>query len=447
MPKILTVIAVFLAIKQILAYSSEIFDDGMETKFNPFSVKGIYEDDIGQTILPNSDDDETLTFQLFDINDEEMATYMKIRFASNPDEEKTMLLDTSSFMTVLFHRDTLNATTTITYRDDSFSAIIKQNEEIIVSGYNGPYNQKNPAIHNYKMRLDIGHALLEADQKQKFSFDGIIGLASVSNNVLTFSFMRQLLDNGYIKSESFRFNEVYLNTSAEIYQSSITFGFPHLLNSDDYLIINNTLPKLPDSDISKYNIYRAVLLNVGLREVDILNFFDISDFEKNETAIIDSGISYVQLPDTILKYFDDTFFNDNCKNVNNFYEGSCRCVGGDYGSLPEIDFRFENSLKYFIKPIDYMSPPKINTTTKEPYCRLRVYSYWANNYPKLAGLGKLFINKYSLYIHVFRSERIVAVGFKTGQKYTSFSLIVPIIVYYFFVISILSSLSIWLSIK
>lgn len=204
-------------------------------------------------------------------------------------------------------------------------------------------------------------------KNKRYKYDGIIGLAAVANNILSFSFTRQLLQNGYIKSESFRFNEVYLNASAEIYQSSITFGFTHLLSSDDYLIVNNTLPKLPDADISTYNIYRAVLLNVGLREVDILNFFDISDFEKNATAIVDSGVPYVQLPNTILKYFDETFFNDNCRYVNNFIEGSCRCVGSDYGSLPEIDFRFENSLKYFIKPVDYMSPPKINTTTKEPY--------------------------------------------------------------------------------
>ena len=169
--------------------------------------------------------------------------------------------------------------------------------------------------------------------------------------------------------------------------------------------------------------------------------------KKNETAIIDTGVPFIQLPLETLSYFDSTFFGDNWIHTNSFIEGSWGWVGSDYGGLPEIDFRFQYSLKYSIKPRDYMSPPKINTTTKEPYWRLGIYDNWSDEYPKLAGLGRIFIKKYSLYIHVFRNERTISVGFKIGEKYTSFSLIVPILIYYFCVIAILSSLSIWLSCK
>ena len=120
-----------------------------------------------------------------------------------------------------------------------------------------------------------------------------------------------MLLNGHIKSESFKFNEVYLNTTSEIYESSITFGFTEILSDSVYLFTNNTLPTLLDSDIAENIIYRPVLMDVGLSEVDILNYFDITDFERNETVVIDSAVPFLQLPESTLEYFDETFFNDN----------------------------------------------------------------------------------------------------------------------------------------
>ena len=262
MIRIISLLIIWLFIEQIFSHNTQIFDDGVDTKINPYSAYGSLKEN-GENVELNysfNEDNSTLTFPLIDHNDEEMATYVKVRFASNPDEEKIMLLDIGTYMSVLFHRDMLNTTTTITYRRESFSAIIKQGEEIIISGYNGPYNQKEPEYKNFTMKLDIGHALLESDQKKRIKYDGIIGLASVANNIYSFSFVQALYNYGYIISESFRFNEVYLNSSAEIYQSSITFGFSQPLSESDYLIVNNTLPKIPDSDISTYNIEGYLLL-------------------------------------------------------------------------------------------------------------------------------------------------------------------------------------------
>ena len=322
-----------------------------------------------------------------------------------------------------------------------------KNEEITFSGYTGPYNQKNPILKDYKITLDVGHVVLSNDEKRRFNHDGIIGLASVSNDLDNYLFISAMLLNGYIKAESYRFNEVYLNPSSEIYQSSITFGFTEMLSDSIYLFTNNTLPDLQLSDITNNIIYHPVLMNIGLSEVDILNYFDISDFERNETAVIDSAVPFLQLPESTLQYFDETFFNDNCISTNSFDEASWGCVGSDYGGLPTIDFRFKEYLKYSVAPVDYMSPPRINVTTREPYWRLGIYNNWKGDYPKNAGLGKIFINKYSLYMHVNRDEGIITVGFKRGVSYNSFSLIIPTIIYYFFVIIVLWSLAIWLSVK
>uniref|UniRef100_A0A7S3N9E1 Uncharacterized protein n=1 Tax=Euplotes harpa TaxID=151035 RepID=A0A7S3N9E1_9SPIT len=117
------------------------------------------------------------------------------------------------------------------------------------------------------------------------------------------------------------------------------------------------------------------------------------------------------------------------------------------GGLPSVDFRFKEYLKYSLEPKDYMSPPMINTTTREPYCRLGIYDYWKKPFPKNAGLGKIFINKFSLYVNIDRSSNAMTVGFIRGESYKSLSLIIPTIIYYFFVITILCTLAIWLSIK
>ena len=254
-------------------------------------------------------------------------------------------------------------------------------------------------------------------------------------------------DNQYIESESYRFNPVYLNSSAEQYMSSITFGFIYAPSESTYLLTNNTLPTLPTTDFVQNYVYREVLLDVGLKEVDILNYFDVSEFEKNETVILDTAVSYLQLPDSTLDYFDDTFFSDNCFATESFAEASCGCVGSDYGGLPSIDFRFKDFLKYQLEPKDYMSPPVINTTTREPYCKLGIYDYWKDPYEKNSGLGKIFFNKFSLFMSVDRDNNKLLVGFNRGESYKSLSLIVPTIIYYLFVISVLSSLAIWLSIK
>lgn len=57
------------------------------------------------------------------------------------------------------------------------------------------------------------------------------------------------------------------------------------------------------------------------------------------------------------------------------------------------------------------------------------------------------MKKFGFYVNVLRDTGSIAVAFKRGESYRSLSLIVPTIIYYLFVISILSSLAIWLSIK
>ena len=229
--------------------------------------------------------------------------------------------------------------------------------------------------------------------------------------------------------------------------SSITFGL-EILNSDSsYFFRKNKLAEISISSIEQKKVYREVLLDVGLNEVDILNYFDVSEFEKNVSVIVDSAERYIQLPESTLKYFDETFFSDNCYESDAYGEASCNCVGSDYGGLPSIDFRFKEYLKYKLEPADYMSPPAINRTTNEPYCRLGIYDYWQEDFPKNSGLGKIFMKKFGFYVNVLRDTGSIAVAFKRGESYRSLSLIVPTIIYYLFVISILSSLAIWLSIK
>ena len=86
------------------------------------SIQFIEDSDYEEHTRPakiNNGDESTVTFQLFDVDEEEMATYIKCRFTSEPDEEKVMLLDLSSYMTVLFHKENIDYTTQITYRNKS----------------------------------------------------------------------------------------------------------------------------------------------------------------------------------------------------------------------------------------------------------------------------------------------------------------------------------------
>ena len=148
------------------------------------------EDELNEEEIPpvkiNNGDESTITFKLLDVDEEEMSTYIKCRFSSDPDVEKIMLLDISSYMTVLFHHDPIEATTSITYRDRKYDANM-QNEEIVLNGYSGPYNQRNPPMKEYKMSLDVGHIVLKGDEKRRFNHDGIIGLASVTNEIDNYS--------------------------------------------------------------------------------------------------------------------------------------------------------------------------------------------------------------------------------------------------------------------
>lgn len=390
------------------------------------------------------DDNFTINFPLIDVYDDEMATYVRARIG-NDEAEKILVVDISSYMTIIYETEPVNATTHITYRSGPMDAYIN-NDFITIKGYKGAYDNKNPEYQDFTVMIDIAHVNLNTNRK--LAHDGVLGLASITNQgASSFSFLQKLVQERVIKAESYRFNEVYLNSSAEQYQSSITLGFTRLPSDSDYLLTNNSIPALSQSDFSNKHAYLPILMKVGLKEVDILNYFDVSDFEKNETVILDTAVPYIQLPESTLAYFDRTFFSDNCFTTSQFDEASCGCVGSDYGGLPSIDFRFRDYLRYTLEPRDYMSPPLINTTTREPFCRLGIFAYWSDHFPKNTGLGKIFINKYSLFVSVDRQKDEMVVGFVRGKSYKSWGLIFPTIVYYFFVITILSSLAIWLSIK
>lgn len=87
-------------------------------------------------------------------------------------------------------------------------------------------------------------------------------------------------------------------------------------------------------------------------------------------------------------------------------------------------------------------------TTREPYCKLGIFAYWGTDQIKLknhTGIGRAFFNK--IFVSVDRESGNYAIGFRRGVNYRSWSLILPTVLYYLSVISILITLAIWLSIK
>jgi hypothetical protein len=408
-----------------------------------------------------TDDNDTVTFNLYDLYDDEMATYIKVTLGVDQ-VEKTLLVDISTYMTIIFEPDTFETDRTIFYRDPTPLNAKFITENLVVSGFLGPSDQREPELKDFSVSYSIAHVVYEPDSDIKH--DGILGIASITNSgASTLSFFQKMVQKGIFKTESFMFSDVALNTTVEQYQSKITFGFSGLPGSDDYLMTDNPIPSFSSTDFNSRKSYQTLLLDIGLKEVDILNYFDIADFDDSNSmnsnstvnrlksqynkVIIDSAVKYVQLPETIMSYFDRTFFSDNCINGGGEGISSCGCVGSDYGGLPSINFRFRDYLRYTLSPEDYMSPPLINTTTREPYCRLGVFSHWAEDYPNICGLGKIFINKFKLVVVVNRAANTYSIGYVRGYSYKSWRLILPTILYYFFVITILSSLAIWLSIK
>jgi len=254
------------------------------------------------------DDNNTVNFPLFDVYDNEMATFVEA-YIGNSTEPITLIVDISSYMTIIYETDTIEPKTQITYRGGPTGAILGS-DYVNIRGYKGAHDQEEPQFQDFKVLIDIARVNINSTEPLKHQ--GVLGMASIANSKSKpYSFLQTLVRKGLIATESYRFNEVFLNTTAEQYQSSFTLGFSELPSKKDYLLTNNTLPRIQDSEFNVKKVYQPLLVNVGLKEVDILNYFDVADFEKNETVIIDTAVIYLQLPENTLEYFDDTFFSDN----------------------------------------------------------------------------------------------------------------------------------------
>ena len=224
------------------------------------------------------------------------------------------------FSTYFLEKDSLN--------DSPLDALLQQ-QDVTITGFKGPLDQEEPEYQDFTVRYEVARVIYRPEEPLKH--DGVLGIASIANSgSLSRSFIEKLEDNNIIKTESFRFNDVFLNSSAEQYQSSITFGFTQMPSTSDYLLTANPIPEFTRTEFNRRNTYKPMLFKIGLKEVDILNYFDIADFDESngvssiyDAVIIDSAVPHIQLPYTILEYFDKTFFSDNCISFGEDQVASC----------------------------------------------------------------------------------------------------------------------------
>ena len=276
-----------------------------------------------------------ITLPLYDIDYDEMATFVNVSIKENTGiVYKTLIVDLSSYMTIIFDQS-ITEGDNIYYRYPTPLKSKHKLTKLSLNGYRGMQDQDNPQLENFTVELEVFFASLPEDKK--LNFDGVLGIASFTNendetnkSIMKRSLIQQLVKNGIVGSESFMLNSVWFNDTTTQYESSITFGYNKANGTEEYLLNNNSIPILSQDSYDGNKSYQIVKMDVGLKEIDILSYFDISELEDTaqkgelyKEVIIDSAVPYIQLPDPIFKYFHNTFFNDNCITQEKYEVSTC----------------------------------------------------------------------------------------------------------------------------
>jgi hypothetical protein len=128
-------------------------------------ILGVFCDEVedikrAQMLKDEKEDNATLTFQLFDIYDNEMASFMRVRMGDS-DIDKLLLIDISSFMTIIYDTETINVTNKISYRGDTYECDIRNKEPFTTYAYHGAYDTQDPEIKEYTIDLEVAHINLD----------------------------------------------------------------------------------------------------------------------------------------------------------------------------------------------------------------------------------------------------------------------------------------------
>mmetsp|Transcript_5049 Transcript_5049/g.4843 ORF Transcript_5049/g.4843 Transcript_5049/m.4843 type:complete len:293 (+) Transcript_5049:5-883(+) len=267
-----------------------------------------------------TDDDNLLTFNLSDSEYNEQPTFINVNI-NDEFLSRKLLIDMSSYRTIIFDDEELKPPTEqIIYRNVNEPLDVTRDEVTLkLLGTRGPLNSKDSKTETVSVPLEIYRGT-KTEEHRALKFDGILGIASFQDDDLIspYSFLKQLVKNGIINYESFRLDNMVFNDNDQQYQSTISFGFENNPSTEKYLLADNPIPKFSKSLQDPVHIYDIIIKDVGLKDVDILNYFDISDYDdwsKNKSSysevILDSAVPFIQLPDKVFGYFHKTFFDDN----------------------------------------------------------------------------------------------------------------------------------------
>lgn len=115
--------------------------------------------DISKTLRDEKEDNATVSFKLFDLYDNEMATYVRAKVGDS-DIDRYLLLDISSYMTIVYNTETINATNKINYRGESYECDITT-DSVSTFGYHGSYDTDEPDELEYTIEIEVAHINLD----------------------------------------------------------------------------------------------------------------------------------------------------------------------------------------------------------------------------------------------------------------------------------------------
>lgn len=180
----------------------------------------------------------------------------------------------------------------------------------------------NAIYHNATFNLPVAFLKDESFHYVQYLFDGVLGLGINSNSELDqYSVLKALIWEGIIGYENFFFPPMNFISSSNSFEGNITLGTDKFLiqekSPDYYFQFIPKIPLLPQSEIMSNQLNHYYLFNLGMRDIEILNYFDTESWDMNETVVIDLGVQFLQLPTSTLNYFNDVFYDANC-NMPNF---------------------------------------------------------------------------------------------------------------------------------
>lgn len=114
-------------------------------------------EEIDWKLRDEKEDNATVTFKLVDVYANEMATYIT---ATINDIDRLLLVDISSYMTIIYENEQITPTYKLTYRGKSYDSEIKRGY-MTVYGYHGPYDTENPNIQPYTVDIEMAHVNID----------------------------------------------------------------------------------------------------------------------------------------------------------------------------------------------------------------------------------------------------------------------------------------------